>query len=214
MWKSIPGDTPIDDLSGLKVKGIRLRKELNLHEAENILQAAQKYFTGRLTRRKAPFDFVWLLRLHQEMFGNVWAWAGRLRQFDTNLGVPYRQIEGRLFDLLQDMEYWHDSPWPLQAAMLHHRSVSIHPFLNGNGRWSRMLANIWQRLNGQPYTLWPEATVGEQSVVRKEYLAALRAADKGDYEPMQELHQQFTQAVEAPAPRPRKRGRRPRHKRD
>ncbi len=193
MWKPIPGETPIDDVSGLKVKGIRLRKELNRLEAENILKATQKYFSGHLTKRKAPFDYAWVLRLHEEMFGDVWVWAGRLRHFDTNLGVPHRQIEGRLFDLLKDMDYWTDSPWSMQAAFLHHRSVSIHPFPNGNGRWARMLANILLRLNGQSYTLWPEATVGEANVVRDEYLGALRAADEGDYDPLQKMHQRFAQ---------------------
>ena len=129
-----------------------------------------------------------------QMFGDVWTWAGRPRHFDTNLGVPSHQIEGMLFDLLKDMEYWTDTPWLMQAAMLHHRSVLIHPFPNGNGRWSRMLANIWLRLNKQPYTLWPEGTVGEESVVREEYLKALHAADQGDYDPLVELHQRFTVA--------------------
>ena len=195
MWKPIPGETPIDDISGLKVKGIRLRKELNLLEAENILKALEKYFTGRLTKKKAPFDFAWILRLHKEMFGNVWTWAGRVRQFNINLGVSHGQIEARLFDLLKDLAYWHESPWPLQAAMLHHRAVSIHPFPNGNGRWARMLANIWLRRNGQPYTLWPEAAVGEESIVRKEYLAALHAADEGDFDSLYELHQRFTRTA-------------------
>ena len=191
-WQSIPGETPIDDLSGLKVKGIRQRKELNLLEAENILKAAEKYFVGKLTKKKAPFDFAWLLRLHRQMFGDVWAWAGRVRNFDTNLGVPHNQIEGMLFDLRKDMDYWTDTSWLLQAGMLHHRSVLIHPFPNGNGRWSRMLANIWLRLNKQPHTLWPEGTVGEESGVRNEYLQALRAADQGDYDPLVELHRRFT----------------------
>jgi Fic-DOC domain mobile mystery protein B len=190
--QSIPGETPIDDHSGLKVKGIRLRKELNVLEAENILKAVEKYFVGKLTKKKARFDFAWLLRLHKQMFGDVWTWAGRPRHFDTNLGVPHDQIEGMLFDLLKDMEYWTDTPSLMQAALLHHRSVLIHPFPNGNGRWSRMLANIWLRLNKRPYTLWPEATVGEESIVRDEYLKALRAADQGDYNPLVELHHRFT----------------------
>ena len=191
-WDAVPGETPIDDLSGLKVKGIRLRRELNLLEAENLVKAAEKYFVGKLTRKKARFDFAWLLRLHQQMFGDVWTWAGRVRHFDTNLGVPHPQIEGVLFDLLKDMEHWTDTPWPMQAAMLHHRSVTIHPFPNGNGRWSRMLANIWLRLNKQPHPYWPEETVGEESIVRNEYLSALRAADERDYDPLFALHQRFT----------------------
>ena len=67
-----------------------------------------------------------------------------------------------------------------QAVRLHHRAVRIHPFPNGNGRWARMLANIWLKRHGQPITAWPEETIGTRSVVRDEYLAAIRAADEGD----------------------------------
>ena len=139
---TVPGETPIDDLSGLKIKGLTLRSELNLHEAQNILKAAEKYFLDPLTRKKVPFDFVWAVKLHGEMFGEVWAWAGKLRQHDLNIGVPWGQVEGRLFELFKKMEYWVELDWVDQAAMLHHEAVFIHPFTNGNGRWSRMLANI------------------------------------------------------------------------
>jgi Fic-DOC domain mobile mystery protein B len=188
----IPGETPIDDLSGLKVKGIRTRRELNHLEAQNILKATEKYFLGRLTSRKAPFDYTWVLRLHGEMFGEVWAWAGTLRTHPTNIGVPPRQIEQLLADLLLRLPFWKDEPWFTQAAMLHHEAVRIHPFMNGNGRWSRMLTNIWLRRNGQPHTLWPEETVGAESEVRKAYLSAVKTADEGEYGPLTELHEQFT----------------------
>lgn len=35
-WPSVPGETPIDDVSGLLVKGVTTRRELNQLEAENI----------------------------------------------------------------------------------------------------------------------------------------------------------------------------------
>ena len=35
-WPSVPGETPIDDISGLLVKGVTARRELNHLEAENI----------------------------------------------------------------------------------------------------------------------------------------------------------------------------------
>jgi Fic-DOC domain mobile mystery protein B len=192
-WKAIPGETPIDDLSGLKVRGISLRSELDKHEAENVRKAMTKYFVGRLTRKKAPFDFSWSLRLHGEMFGDVWTWAGTLRRHDTNIGVPAIHVESQLYEFFKCLPYWQSEPWHMQAAMIHHRAVHIHPFTNGNGRWSRMLANIWLRLNGQPYTNWPEAMVSKgESVVRSEYLVAIREADGGDYAPLVELHRRFT----------------------
>jgi fido (protein-threonine AMPylation protein) len=89
IFPPIPGETPIDDISELKIKGIRFSRELNLVEAKNILEAAQKYFSGKPTARMAPFDYAWALRLHREMFGKVWDWAGRIRMKPgVNIGVP------------------------------------------------------------------------------------------------------------------------------
>jgi Fic family protein len=65
--------------------------------------------------------------------------------------------------------------------------------LNGNGRWSRLLANIWLKLNKQPLTLWPEDAIGATSVIRDEYLAAVRAADGGNYASLIELHRQYAE---------------------
>ena len=192
LFPPIPGETPIDDASGLKIKGITLRRELSVFEAENIAKVATKYLVGKLTRRKAPFDYSWALRLHREMFGKVWKWAGHLRTENLNLGVPYHLVETELFQLLESVPWWAGEPWMNQAARLHHQAVRIHPFQNGNGRWSRMLANIWLRLNGQHYTAWPEQTVGDESVIRGEYLAAIKAADQGEYGPLVELHKRFT----------------------
>jgi len=72
--------------------------------------------------------------------------------------------------------------------------VAIHPFLNGNGRWSRMLANIWLKLHGSSSAIWPEEAVGEASIIRGEYLAAIKAADKMDFAPLIALHEKYTVA--------------------
>jgi fido (protein-threonine AMPylation protein) len=66
-----PGQTPLDDISGLRIKGIRTQAELNAAEAENIRKAATKYLARRPTQRSARFDVPWSLRLHREMFGDV-----------------------------------------------------------------------------------------------------------------------------------------------
>ncbi len=191
LWKPIPGETPIEDISGLLVKSITLRSELDTEEAGNILEAALAYFTGKLTRAIAPFDYAWALRLHKEMFGKVWSWAGTLRKSDTNIGVPYHRIEQLLYQLMENLPYWNSEPLLKQAAMLHHQAVSIHPFPNGNGQWSRMLGDIWLRLHAHPFPAWPAAEMGKVSPVRAEYLAALQAADNGDYDPLVQLYERF-----------------------
>jgi len=87
-WNPNPGETPID-ISGLKVISVANRKELSVVEAENVRKAIVKYFGGSLTQRTAKFDLSWLLRLHREMFGDVWEWAGQTRTVDLNLGSPW-----------------------------------------------------------------------------------------------------------------------------
>jgi Fic-DOC domain mobile mystery protein B len=189
VWPQIPGETPIDP-SGLKVRGITNRAELNPIEAENILKAVTKYMTGT---RKVAFDFPLCLRVHEDMFGDVWDWAGKLRQENFNIGIPFAGVSDSLAALLDDLHSWSGYKMGLveQSTRLHHIAVKIHPFNNGNGRWSRLLANMWLRQNGHPVIEWPEKVIGDRSVVRDEYIAAIRLADDGDYGPLLAMHQKY-----------------------
>jgi Fic-DOC domain mobile mystery protein B len=193
-WETLPGETPIDDISGLKLKAVRTRKQLAVAEAENVLKATVRYLAAKPSRRLAPFNLTWFLKLHAAMFGEVWEWAGQTRRVDLNIGVAWHQVEADLQILADDLEYW-EKNWRdvlEQAVYLHHRAVKIHPFMNGNGRWARMLANIWLRLHDSPLTEWPEQSIGAVSPVRNEYLAAIRLADNGDVRPLLELHRRFS----------------------
>lgn len=187
----IPGETPITDFSELKVEGIRYRRELNEAEATNIAKPMARYLGSRITEKEAPMDFSWFCRLHREMFEDVWAWAGRLRRLETTIGIAPEHIEQRLYELAGNFPLWTDVPVVERAAMLHHKAVQIHPFENGNGRWSRLLANIWLRLNDEPIALWPGDALSVESPIRGEYLEAIRAADKGRYGPLVDLHERF-----------------------
>jgi Fic-DOC domain mobile mystery protein B len=193
-YKPRPGETPINDWSGLIPKGLTLYKEVADLEAANIQKPTIKYLAAAPSPHLAPFDYTWVLRLHGEMYCDVWAWAGKLRTENLNLGVDWQQIEMRLFELLKDLAYWRNKGVPIQeqAVLLHHKSVFIHPFSNGNGRWSRMLESILLLQNGVTPPSWPEDTIENgDSIIRKDYLAALRAADDGNYRPLTELQNMF-----------------------
>jgi Fic-DOC domain mobile mystery protein B len=197
-WKSIRGETPIDP-SGLRPalrKTVRSRAELNPIEAENIRRATVKYLAAKPSGRLAPFSLEWVLKLHKEMLGRVWVWAGQIRTVELNLGSPAWRIQTDLYNLLEDLCYWEDSDMPPaeQAAMLHYRAVSIHPFENGNGRWARLLASIWLKQHGAPVTVWPEDGItGGTSSIRKQYIQALKAADSGDMSRLIELHETYAE---------------------
>jgi Fic-DOC domain mobile mystery protein B len=190
-WDQIEGETPIDP-SGLIDPSIGTRGQLNIAEGKAIAEVVYRYLLGTPSAEDAPFDYAWSLSLHREMFGGVWRWAGKPRRHNLNLGVAWEQVEQQLYDLFLRLPYWRSMPLLEQAARLHHAAVAIHPFENGNGRWSRMLANIWMKQHGSIPTVWPEATVGAVSVVRDEYLSALRAADRMEFGPLIALHVRFT----------------------
>ena len=195
-WEILPGETPID-VSGLKRKGISTRAELNRAEAENIRKVIVKYLAAKPSRRSAPFTLTWVKRLHKQMFGEVWEWAGDFRQENLNLGCEWHQVQMQVQGLLDDLVFWQERGDSLleQAARLHHRAVWIHPFSNGNGRWARMLANIWLKRHAHPIVEWPEETIGSKGLLRDEYLGAIRTADIGDETHLVELHQRFTMAL-------------------
>jgi fido (protein-threonine AMPylation protein) len=162
------GQTPLADISGLKLKRlIRTVEERNAVEAENIRKATIKYLGKRVTWRTARFDMSWLKHLHEEMLGDVWKWAGLFRHRDTNTGVHWTRIEGDLEVMLGNLKYRDEhGEDPLELAVyLHHEAVRIHPFNDGNGRWSRMLASIWLRLHKSPYPDWPVEISGGASTI-------------------------------------------------
>jgi fido (protein-threonine AMPylation protein) len=128
-WDPIPGETPID-ISHLKVKGVRDRAQLNALEAENIRKVVVKYLGKRPTRRSAPFSPSWMLRLHKQMFCEVWKWAGRTRKEDLNLGIKWYLVHQGLETLAGDLAYWEQHGMTImeRAVRLHHGAVKIHPF--------------------------------------------------------------------------------------
>lgn len=181
-----------DDISGLKLDTSKQYslQELYGYEAKNIAKATIKYFAKVPDKKVAPFSFEWFLELHKEMFGDVWDWAGRLRQVELSIGVKAYMVPTLLKNLVDDLAFWDENKSfdVIEiAARLHHRAVQIHPFKNGNGRWSRMLANIYLRQNGLQPTKWNEQILAKQNPARDEYIAALKLADNGDYSKLIQL---------------------------
>lgn len=189
------GATPIEDASGLKLANITTRRALCIVEATNIAKAQTKYLAAVPSARRAPFDRPWAYKLHEEMFCDVWKWAGEKRQSAKNIGVPHYEIDTCLHNLLADLAEWARTgsvPLMMQSVQLHHRAVQIHPFENGNGRWARLLANVWlKRCRSEP-VVWPDQTIGETSTIRDEYIRAIKAADQGNYEPLLALHKTYS----------------------
>lgn len=182
------GATPLDpdEREGLKFDHVATRGQLDELEQANIEQGLA--WAARL-RRADIFDDAFVRRLHRQLFGDVWKWAGQYRLTEKNIGVDPRQIPVQLRALLGDARYWAENGVypPLEAAArFHHRLVSIHPFPNGNGRHARIAADILlERVYGHPRIEWAGGVDLQADTARREsYIAALRAADRGDFAPL------------------------------
>ncbi|HEY2354006.1 MAG TPA: mobile mystery protein B [Gaiellaceae bacterium] len=175
------GQTPVapEELDGLIPSWISRQRDLDLAEQDNITSAI-----SRLARRPPTVDAVlterFLRRLHGLMFGDVWRWAGRYRDSDKNLGVPKGRIREDLAKLLADVRFWieHETYEADEiAARFHHELVWIHPFPNGNGRFSRLAADLLVEALGRPRFTWREASGHASDDLRAEYIDALKALD-------------------------------------
>ena len=122
--------------------------------------------------------------LHWRMFGEVWRWAGTYRTTNKNIGIDYGLIHHRLAEVLDTTRYWVESktfPPDEIAVRFHHALVFIHPLPNGNGRWSRLMADILVVRLGQPRFSWGRSALRAGDETRRAYIAALKAADNHDF---------------------------------
>jgi Fic-DOC domain mobile mystery protein B len=181
----IDGQTPLDpeDLEGIKHPHVMTRGELDQLEQANIEEGLRW-----LARQRSPDllsdDFA--RKLHRKLFGEVWSWAGTYRQTEKNIGINPLQIAAQLRTLLDDARFWaeHGAYPPVEAAVrFHHRLVVIHPFANGNGRFSRIMADAYLEdvLEADPIDWGGGYDLQAMNERREQYIAALRAADAGDY---------------------------------
>jgi fido (protein-threonine AMPylation protein) len=65
--------------------------------------------------------------------------------------------------------------------------VAVHPFVNGNGRHARLLADVVLFNRELPPIDWGGPALEGAGAARSRYIQALQSADKGDYEPLLEF---------------------------
>lgn len=184
------GQTPLDpeELEGIKIYSISTKAELDEHEQKNIEEAILWAKRLKLPNEKIISE-KFIKDLHKNMFKNVWKWAGKFRTSEKNIGVKSYIIATELKILLDDTLFWiENKTYPADeiAIRFKHRLVFIHCFPNGNGRHSRLMADIIMEkiFNLTPFS-WGIYQVGvEKEQMRAEYINAVKAADNHDYQPL------------------------------
>lgn len=146
------------------------------------MDAALKYINMTLLSN-APVSLDDILQIHKRVLGYSSPLdAGYYRQTQVYVGdhVPPSPME--MHKYLDAFQKWLMSPdikllHPIELATLaHYKLVYIHPFLDGNGRTSRLLMNLFLMRAGYP----PVIIRKEQ---RYDYYEYLQTANLGDVRP-------------------------------
>ena len=181
----LDGQTPLseEEIDGLKISSITTREELDEFEQLNIEKAIQWTF-GKKILAKDLFSEKFIKDLHKRMYGDVWGWAGSFRHSEKNLGIKSFLIPVQLKQLLDNVQFWNENKifTPDEIAVrFKHELVSIHCFPNGNGRHSRLMADlIMEKLYNKPFLTWGGSSLVKSNEKRKEYINAIKMADRQD----------------------------------
>jgi Fic-DOC domain mobile mystery protein B len=188
------GATAGDDLSGLIPTRLTDQRSRNAAELESVARAYDKHVFR--ARRKKPgsewFTDEFLRRVHRDMFGSVWDWAGKYRTVPVNIGVEWHAVPEQVRLLCGDFARW-DSPQSTMpvveiAARLQNRLTRIHPFKNGNGRHARLITDIFFHSRRHPLPQWPQLQrLPQGDSIRARYISAMKKADGEDYGELMEF---------------------------
>lgn len=170
---------PLEE-SQFLVLGLHFESLLKLEQlqAENFVREYQAYliqvFSGDLSYREI-LTASYLYELHDSCFTEVFTWAGVIRTRPPGFaGVAPEQIRNSVLELMDTLRYQIEEVETIPAVEVamraHHELVKIHPFVDGNGRTTRLFADLLLASLSEPASVfnWRDTP---------EYISLLRAAD-------------------------------------
>jgi Fic family protein len=154
-----------------------------VNEAKNHMEAIK--FLGNY---KGDLTELFILKLHSIILKDISEkFAGRYREnpvriFKSDVAFPdYQKVP----QLVKNLVYWYklnkSKLHPFELAIIFSmKLVSIHPFVDGNGRISRLIMNFLLKKKGYPW-------INIYMKQRTEYLRAVRKANDEQYKPILEF---------------------------
>lgn len=168
---------------GVTIGGKSLREHF---EAVNHKEGIE--FLEKIIAEKQNISEEIIRKLHGIILRNIDdKEAGAYRRYNVRImGASFLPPRAeKVKPLMKDLLQWyntgkHDYTVPVLAAQMHYRLVHIHPFIDGNGRLSRLLMNLILMAAGYP----PAVILNSD---RAEYYRVLSTADSGDTEPFEDF---------------------------
>lgn len=174
--------------------GVKSYAELAPYLAKGVERVMAEIINYKPDKLIVTSEFI--CRLHKEAFEELFpSWAGRYRDRDVVVGKynppHYFEVPFLIKQYCEDLEYRLSLNGSKPSvsdilietlAFAEGRFLSIHPFLDFNGRIIRMLLfALLYRLDLPPVQLIPDE---RDKQGREEYLAALSSADNLDWQPL------------------------------
>lgn len=140
-------------LEGITVGGKALREHFEAINHRNAI-----YYVEDIIKKEEPFSEWQIRNIHQLILKNIDDEnAGRYRQQNvlisgaTNTPPDYTLLNDKMAQFIDWYNTEADLIHPIaRAAKVHADFVSIHPFIDGNGRTSRLLMNLELMKAGYP----------------------------------------------------------------
>ncbi len=148
-----------------------------IYEAKNHMRAL-----NFINSYKDDLDEFFILKLHGIILENVSEnFAGRYRETSVRIfgGDVRFPDSSKVPQLVKNLVYWYKNNktkyHPFEMAVIFSaRLVTIHPFIDGNGRVSRLVMNFLLKKKGYPW-------INVYNKQRAEYLSFIRKANDEDY---------------------------------
>jgi cell filamentation protein len=172
--------------------GIKSKREMDQIEAQEQLRTLEELV--RIYDQTHRFTAADVRRIHKIWLGSIYAWAGNYRQVNLSKGdfpfaaanqIPRLMIEFEKGPLREytPCRFTEMSEIARAIAVVHTELLLIHPFREGNGRVTRLLAVLMALQAGLP----PLDFGNIKGRKRQEYFRAVQAGLDRDYKPMEEV---------------------------
>jgi len=172
--------------------GIKSKREMDQVEAREQLRTLEELV--RIYDQTHRFTAADVRKIHKMWLEPIYAWAGNYRQVNLSKGdfpfaaanqIPRLMIEFEKGPLREytPCRFTEMSEIARAIAVVHTELLLIHPFREGNGRVTRLLAVLMALQAGLP----PLDFGNIEGWKRQEYFRAVQAGLDRDYKPMEEV---------------------------
>ncbi len=192
------GDDPYTDpTTGVLKNKLGLISQEALDEAETTIVTAEiTYLSVSYTPDAQKISFETLLYVHEQLFGQIYDWAGKPRQIEISKGntkfCRFEYIESYANSIFSELrkDNWlvGEQPFDIYIKKLAHYYSELnvlHPFREGNGRATRTFISILAYASRRMYIDWgkisPEGNI-----------SACISGYNGDEEPLAALLRSVT----------------------